>query len=1105
MNASHEIDDHRVDATDELLAEYFRWVDGGGAANADAFLSSLARPLDDHRLVQSLRDYLRDADAVQRLAADTTSLWLESESPQTLPRERTAAALQLPASLGDYELLEEIARGGMGVVYKARQKRPNRTVCVKMILLGELAAEREIERFLAEAEAAASLHHPNIVTIYEVGLDKGNYFFSMEYVPGSSLADRVARGPLESRDAARYVRTIARAVHYAHENNVLHRDLKPSNVVLDEFDQPRVTDFGLAKRVGAGSLTATGALVGSPSYMAPEQTRGEARLLDVTCDVYGLGAILYELMAARPPFRGATPLDTLWQVREHEPVRPSLVNPHADRDLETICLKCLEKVPQRRYPTALAVAEELERFVSGVPIHARPAGVVRKSVRWIRRSPLAATVGVALAIVAATSAWAYLTTASSLRQVQESHGEQARLLEQVSAAQEEAQNHLYLATIHMARQALRDGEIDRLDELLQRARPAAIGQGRRGWEWYYLSAVAHQELASFGGHGATTEIAWSPDGERIAAIGDDRSLRILDGHTGQVVHSWSTSDGAASATGVPCIAWCGSTDRIAVAGSDGVVSIWEPQSGRLLHRLGQDKTPILAVDWDPEGLRIATCGEDGSVQIWDGASGQPLMRLAGHAQRAGRVRFSPDGIRLASAGDDGTIRIYRGDDGEVLFTIAAHDGWTNDVAWSPDGHRLVSVSQDGELKVWRLPSHADARADEVVQLWDRASMNRRGMTDVAWSPDGERLVTAGADPWLTMWDADSGDVLGRLFGHRGPVRSVAWHPDGRRIASASEDGTVKFWDGDFEAQGLPRAGRRAPIRTVAWSPDGKWLAQRDVDDVVVAREFDAVVSGDLGKEEKLLPREPIEIGSGQALAWHPNRASMAIAMGETVALVDFPSRRERIYFEGHTSRIWTLAFAPTGERLAAGSNDGTVIVWDARGGEAAYTLKDHRGDIRAVCFSHDGEVLATADADGAVRIFRADDGQLQRSFAVATAAVNSLAFSPDDHTLAVSTHEGTIESRDVQTGKLLRTLPGHRGPAWSAVWTPDGRRLASCGQDGMIRIWDAATGEEVLQLEGHAGPVWSIDWNPDGCRLLSASADETVRLWDASRGYGTSR
>jgi tRNA A-37 threonylcarbamoyl transferase component Bud32 len=355
----------------------------------------LAACLEDPVLAAEVVEFFADRARLDRLARPMRRALAESQelpSPHdapTLPPDGEAAADPRPAgegSFGDYELLTKIARGGMGVVWKARQKGLNRIVALKMILAGRFADEDELRRFRTEAEAAARLQHPNIVAVHEVGEVHGQAFFSMEFIEGRTLAQRLTEGPLPGRTAARYVRQIARAVHAAHRQGILHRDLKPSNILLDRDDEPHVTDFGLAKKLDDVTQTQTGALLGTPSYMAPEQAAGKVKELGPACDVYGLGAVLYELLTGRPPFRSETALDTVRDVLEREPVPPRLLNARVERDLETICLKCLEKDPQRRYGSADELAADLHRYLERESIVARSYNVLARLTRALSGS-----------------------------------------------------------------------------------------------------------------------------------------------------------------------------------------------------------------------------------------------------------------------------------------------------------------------------------------------------------------------------------------------------------------------------------------------------------------------------------------------------------------------------------------------------------------------------------------------------------------------------------------------------------------------------------------------------------------------------------------------
>jgi branched-chain amino acid transport system substrate-binding protein len=373
----------REERLQEILARYLQEVEAG--QNPDPGLLLAAHP----DLADDLRSFLADHEKMRRRVAQQQAPTLgyqEGDSPAEGPR--VGAKVRY---FGDYELLEEIARGGMGIVYRAGQVSLHRTVALKMILLGHLASPTDVQRFRTEAEAVASLDHVHIVPIYEVGEHDGQPYFTMKFLEGGSLAQQGTRFTTEVRAAARLMVNVARALHHAHQRGILHRDLKPANILLDTKCQPLVTDFGLAKVLEKeAGLTQSEAVLGTPSYMAPEQAAGNKKAVTIATDVYGLGAVLYELLTGQPPFRGATKVDTLLQVREQEPPRPRLMNPKIDRDLETICLKCLEKEAERRYGSAQALAEDLEHWLADEPIQARRRSARERFLRWAQRRPAAA-------------------------------------------------------------------------------------------------------------------------------------------------------------------------------------------------------------------------------------------------------------------------------------------------------------------------------------------------------------------------------------------------------------------------------------------------------------------------------------------------------------------------------------------------------------------------------------------------------------------------------------------------------------------------------------------------------------------------------------------
>src|SRR5213592_4554474 len=323
--------------------------------------------------------------------------------------KKTARAAELLGELGDYELLEEVGRGGQGVVFRARQKSLNRTVALKVISLGQWASKVHLKRFRREAEAAASLEHPGIVPIYEVGERDGSCYFSMKFVEGGQVDEVCRRTPISIRHAAELIAKVARTVHYAHEHGILHRDIKPGNILLDAKGEPHLTDFGLARLLESEStVTRTLEVLGTPSYMAPEQALGENAAVSSATDAYGLGAVLYQLLTGQPPFAGGTTYETIKLLLDTEPRPPRLLNPKVDRDLSTICLKCLEKDPKRRYSSALALAEDLERWLRHEPIRARHTGVFTRGTKWVRRNPgiaVMAAMLIALAVPLGVTIW----------------------------------------------------------------------------------------------------------------------------------------------------------------------------------------------------------------------------------------------------------------------------------------------------------------------------------------------------------------------------------------------------------------------------------------------------------------------------------------------------------------------------------------------------------------------------------------------------------------------------------------------------------------------------------------------------------------------------
>jgi WD40 repeat protein len=926
------------------------------------------------------------------------------------------------------------------------------------------------------------------VQIYELGTLKDVLFCSMEWMEGGDLAAKLAGNPQPFHQAASILQTLAEAMHYAHQSGIIHRDLKPANVLLTIDGTLKITDFGLAKKLD--ETGPTGEVMGTPSYLAPEQAQGK-KDVGPLADVWALGAMLYEMLTGRPPFRAATVLETLEQIRLQEPVPPSRLQPKVPRDVETICLKCLRKDPRQRYATAAELAEDLDRFRTGRPIQARPVSPVERALKWSKRNPILAS-ATALVLVSVVAAFVLIDQARR-KADRAATGEKQQRIEASRAAarassdlgwQHAAAGNPATGLLWMAR-ALREAPEE--DWALERTLRTALS----GWMKH-----VHPLDAVFQHSGPVLAGAFSPDGRLVVTVGEDDHTftlwrladkervasarlpfpcRILfspdSGLVGAIPPTATANDLAGnrlpdgavlleSVTGTEARAW--PADSAWHARRKEVGARWQPclmleHGATVLHgEDGQVRARWNAVHIrDVEPSRPAASGQltaqashlptgsileaflDRAVRIRRGKGGESLSLP--HQSEVLAALFSRDGKLLLTGAYDGSARLWDATSGQPLGAPLAHGRDVTAVGFSPDGRLLLTTSRDGTARVWRV----SPGAQPMLTLHQGSPVFA-----ATFRPDGAVIATAGG-PNYTRKDDDL-EVLNNRGVYLWDVRT------GKRTRTLQCPGLLRIAhvpQGFPQAFGVRRAGQdHTQVRSLAFSPDGHFLA------------------AGVG-----FPPE------------HPWIGAVHLLDAERGRWVGPPLR--------HLARVNSLAFSPDGRHLASCTYDGDAWLWDYKTGEVVRKLFDEEQSalpILALAFSPDGQAVATAGYDRTVRFREAATGREIRTRLQHAGAIHALSFSSEGKRIVTGSSDRTAQVWNVSDGTPLGPPMQHPGEVLAVAFSPDGKAILTGSDDGTARLWDAGSAMPLAPPWKHRGPVHVVSFSPTGEHILSASSDGTA-------------
>lgn len=973
---------------------------------------------------------------------------------------------------GDYELLEEISRGGMGVVYHARQISLKREVAVKMMLIGELADEASLRMFQREARAAANLHHPNIVPVYEIGEFEMQHYFSMRFVPGGrNIAHWAADCRIDFQAIAEAMAKVAYAVAHAHERGVLHRDLKPSNILWAPEGEPLVTDFGLAKLLDetGRQSSLTSLMAGSPSYMAPEQTLGSLDEITVATDVYGLGAVLYDLLAGRPPFIGRTVLETANMVNDTSP--PPL--PKVPKDLRTICFKCLSKQPQDRYATATELAEELERFVRGEPIRALPLSATEKLVRWIRRKPA----------LAALSGLVLLTFSLGLS------GILWQWREAVSARRQQAETL----------DRLRWQQVDRWINEDETGRGLAYLAGQirhqpENWQaaMYAMSIIEQNRFPIMLGpevrpkEPLVTPAKLSADGSWWAGAYKNAVVRI-----------WSVASGEplADLKQASTITALEAGEGLYVAIADGSVKYYSQPTAEPIEMRKAGAEEVRQLQLSADGLQLMGQSSQ-SVSFWrtdQPAASPKILRLEGGVT----------GATLNAKGDTALLwnqkaaAVISVESMQELTRMEARRKFTAG-ALVGKGSRAALLDGNQQARCWDFSNQQifESPFDPIIE-WNR----------LAFDASGDRLAMAGDGMEVVIYDIAGGVIISPRMAHHYMTEELVPSNDNKTLYSYGSDDQVRMWDA-YSGRSLGEPINRSRVIKRAMldlSKQGHSLLVHDEN----FRDGANSVSV-WSWTNRTVPQTHV---APEKMTISLSRLSPNGKMG-CLGLIDLENGRHAYFYDIETGKallqaeckgpVYVQLLSPDHQRAYALTANGWLHGWDLKTGKELWPAGQQPGKIRPATLSSDGRLILAGHNDGYIRVYDTASGKMVKALRH-PGEVKVLHFQPGSNTRFLSASTDTeAHIWDLQSGEKVRSFQGHDHTIISAAWSPDGEQIVTASYDYTVRLWDTATGRMIGAPMRHLAWLSHVTFSPDGTRIASACRDGTARLWFADSGLPAS-